>query len=82
VLKLNTTSFTLGLEMDRITAYVGVLAITILLSFLLSYPLMLLWNLCLVPAVTIVKEVGWLQMWGIGVLIGVLFKTSVSSRKD
>jgi hypothetical protein len=52
------------------------------LSFLLSYPLMLLWNLCLVPAVTTLKEVGWLQMWGIVFLLNCLFKTSVSTKKD
>jgi hypothetical protein len=41
----------------------------VLLSFLLSFPLMLLWNWCLVPAVTGLNEVGWLQMWGITLLI-------------
>jgi len=58
-----------------ITAFVGVLVIAILFSFLLSYPLMLLWNLCLVPAVAGVAEVGWLQMWGISILFAFLFKT-------
>lgn len=60
--------------------FVGLVATVVLLSFLLSYPLMLLWNGCLVDAVTIVKPVGWLQMWGISVLVGILFKTSVSPK--
>lgn len=62
---------------------VGALALIVVLvfvSFLLSYPLMLLWNGCLVDAVTVVKPVGWLQMWGITVLIGFLFKPTVSKK--
>lgn len=49
-------------------------------TFLLAYPLMLLWNGCLVDAITIAKPVGWLQMWGIAFLFGCLFKTSVTSK--
>jgi hypothetical protein len=67
---------------QSILAFVVVILGAVLLSFLLSYPLMLLWNLCLVPAVTTLKEVGWLQMWGIVFLLNCLFKTSVSTKKD
>ncbi len=63
-----------------VTVVIAEIALTLFLSFLLSYPLYLLWNGCLVDAVTIVKPVTWLQMWGIAVLIGVLFKTSTSSK--
>ena len=67
---------------QSILAFVVVILGAVALSFLLSYPLMLLWNLCLVPAVTTQKEVGWLQMWGIVFLLNCLFKTSVSTKKD
>jgi hypothetical protein len=67
---------------QSILAFVVVILGAVALSFLLSYPLMLLWNLCLVPAVTTLKEVGWLQMWGIVFLLNCLFKTSVSTKKD
>jgi len=50
----------------------------LLLSFLLSWPVFMLWNGCLVDAITGVKEVTWLQAWGISFLFGLLFKTSVS----
>lgn len=50
-------------------------AVIVFLSFLLSYPLYLLWNGCLVDAVTVVNPVTWLQMWGITILIGFLFKS-------
>lgn len=57
---------------------VGAIAAVVLLSFLLSYPIMLLWNGCLVPAVTVLKPVGWLQMWGISILIGLLVSRASS----
>ncbi len=67
---------------QSILAFVVVILGAVALSFLLSYPLMLLWNWCLVPAVTTLKEVGWLQMWGIVFLLNCLFKTHVSTKKD
>lgn len=54
-----------------ITVLTGLFLI-VALSFLLSYPLYLLWNGCLVDAVTVVKPVTWLQMWGINILFGLL----------
>lgn len=50
--------------------------------FLFSYPLMLLWNGCMVPAITNLVEVTWLQMWGIAIVCSVLFKTSINTKKD
>ena len=52
----------------------GVIALGLGLSFLLSYPIMLLWNGCLVGAISGVSEVTWLQAWGLTVLFGWLFK--------
>ena len=67
--------------MKQITTIVGAVVFSIagllLLSFLLSLPVYLLWNGCLVGAVSGVSEVSWLQAWGLTVLCGFLFKTSV-----
>ena len=52
----------------------------VLLSFLLSWPVYMLWNGCLVGAVAGVSEVTWLQAWGISILCGILFKTTVNSK--
>ena len=52
----------------------------VLLSFLLSWPVYMLWNGCLVGAVAGVSEVTWLQAWGISILCGLLFKTTVNSK--
>jgi hypothetical protein len=49
------------------------------LSFLLSWPVYMLWNGCLVDAIEGVKEVTWLQAWGLTALMGLLFKTNTSA---
>lgn len=61
---------------DTVVAYVGIFAIVVVLGLLLAYPVMLLWNGCLVPAVSGVNDVTWLQMWGLIVLFGILFKST------
>jgi hypothetical protein len=70
--------------MEKFAVFVGAIVIAIvgvlLLSFLLSWPVYMLWNGCLVSAVAGVSEVTWLQAWGITVLCGFLFKTSVNFK--
>ena len=56
------------------------IATLVFLSFVLSWPVMMLWNGCLVGAVDGVKEVTWLQAWGIQFLCGLLFKTTVTKK--
>ena len=57
------------------------LAGLVFLSFLLSWPVFMLWNGCLVGAVAGVASVTWLQAWGLTVLCGFLFKSSVTTSK-
>ena len=57
------------------------IATLVFLSFVLSWPVMMLWNGCLVGAVDGVKEVTWLQAWGLAVLCSFLFKSNVSNSK-
>ena len=64
------------------TTILVMLAIVIVLSAVLAVPAMLLWNGCLVPAVPVLTEVSWLQMWGIAILINLLTKTSVKFNQD
>lgn len=49
-------------------------------SLLMSLPAMLLWNGCLVPAVSWINEVSWLQTWGLIILFRLLFTTSSFSE--
>lgn len=63
-------------------AIVFVLAIVVIVGLLLSFPLMLLWNACLVPAVQGLSEIGWLQAWGIMIACSIMFKNTTSYKKD
>jgi len=57
---------------------IAMLAILVVLSFLFSWPVMALWNGCLVDAVSGVKEITWLQAWGLNVLCSILFSKTIS----
>ena len=67
--------------MILVGAVVFAIVAVIILSLLLSLPVMLLWNGCLVGAVAGVNSITWLQAWGISVLFGFLFKSSTSTKK-
>ena len=71
--------------MEKFIVVVGAVVVglsaLLLISFLLSYPVYLLWNGCLVDAVEGVKEVTWLQAWGLSALIGLLFKNNTATSK-
>jgi hypothetical protein len=71
--------------MSKILISVGTIIVGIagllFLSFLLSWPVYMLWNGCLVDAVEGVKQVTWLQAWGITVLFSFLFKNSNTNTK-
>ena len=60
---------------EKFILVLGGLAFLVLLSFLLSWPLYMLWNECLVGAVASVREVTWQQAWGLNILFGILFKS-------
>lgn len=70
--------------MDKIISSIalvlGSIAALLFVSFLLSWPVFMLWNGCLVDAVTGVKEVTWLQAWGLSTLCGLLFKSTITSK--
>jgi hypothetical protein len=71
--------------MEKFAVLIGTVVLGIvgllLLSFLLSWPVYMLWNGCLVGAVAGVSEVSWWRAWGITILCGFLFKTNVSNSK-
>jgi hypothetical protein len=60
-----------------LTAFVAALVTVLVISFLFSWPIMVLWNECLIPAVNGLNEIGWVQAWGISTLFAVLFKTNI-----
>lgn len=66
---------------EVVGAFVGLVAAVLFLSFVLSWPVMVLWNGCFVGAIDGVKEIGWLQAWGLQFLFNILFKTSITTKK-
>ena len=79
-------NFTLENNMDKITVtmgtFVGSIIALVLVSLLLAWPMMELWNGCLVPAVKGFEKIEWLQAWGLQILINMLFKLSIVNKKD
>ena len=65
---------------SRAAAILTVFLLAICISFLLAWPVMMLWNGCLVDAVTGVKEVTWLQAWGLNILVGIMTKSGVEAK--
>lgn len=55
----------------------SLLVLAVLIALFVAYPIMLLWNSCLVPAVTVVNEIGYWQALGIYVLCNALFKVKL-----
>ncbi len=66
---------------EKVGVVFGVVLVTILFSFILSYPIMLLWNACVVEAITIAKPITWLQAWGLSILIKLLSDVSLDIKK-
>ena len=70
-------------KMETIAKVIGIadvaIATIIVLGLIFSLPVMWLWNACLVAAIPGIKEIGWLQAWGILILCGLLFKNTSSS---
>jgi len=60
----------------------GLIAIIVVVGLLVSLPVMWLWNGCLVAAIPGIQPIGWLQAWGINILCGLLFKSTVSSNSN
>ena len=66
-----------------LSAIVGFVVGFVVLSFLFSWPVMALWNGCLVGAIDGVHQITWLQAWGLSILCSFLFKsTNFTSNKS
>jgi hypothetical protein len=66
--------------MNIIATIVGGIALIVLLSFLLSLPVMLLWDAVMPSIFTGLHEITWFQAWGLSLLCGLLFKSHTSSK--
>ena len=70
--------------MESFAKLAGIFVIWVLLvvvvGLVFSLPVMWLWNWALVPAMPVLREIGWLQAWGIMILSGLLFKSAVGNK--
>lgn len=67
--------------MEKLFLVLGSIAFIVFISFVLSWPVYMLWNGCLVDAIEGVKTVTWMQAWGLSLLFGLLFKNNTSNSK-
>lgn len=72
--------FTLNGKSNAGALIVGAIIFGAIVGAVFSFPVMLLWNGCLVPAINGVNEISWLQAWGLMILVNIFFKLSVSSK--
>jgi hypothetical protein len=72
--------FTLNGKSTAGSLIIAALLFGALIGLIFSLPVMWLWNVCLVPAVSGVNEISWLQAWGLMVLTNLFLKTSVSTK--
>jgi hypothetical protein len=65
-----------------IVTFIAALALVVVLSLLMAYPIMWLWNWALVPAVDGINLISFWQAYGLNILFAVLFKsTNYKSNK-
>lgn len=57
------------------------IAIAIITGIILAFPVMLLWNYALVPAIPVINQITWMQSWGIMLLMNFLFRTTITYEK-
>lgn len=53
-----------------------------LIAVIMAWPVQLLWNGCLVPAVTFANPIGFWQALGLNVLVTILFGSKVSNNNS
>lgn len=64
--------------MELLVRFLSLLIVGVVMGAIVSFPAMLLWNSCLVPAIPAIQEVGWIQAWGIMVMGQIMFQTKVT----
>lgn len=67
---------------ELIAKIVGIVALIVILGLVLSLPIWMLWNSCLVPAINGVNEISWLQAWGLNILCTGLFKSGIDTKSQ
>jgi hypothetical protein len=69
-------------HMEKLNTVLAAIAVTMLAVIILAWPVQLLWNLSLVPAIDGVNYITFWQALGINVLASILFKTYGATPKN
>jgi hypothetical protein len=64
---------------NKVTKFVVLVIISVIFQLFLAWPLMLIWNIALVPAIDGVHQIDWIQAWLIMMFVRVLFKTELTT---
>lgn len=68
--------------MEKLGYFIVIVVVILAAILLFAYPMMLLWNGCLVPAISGVHAVTYWQMVGLKLLFALLFANYSASKKD
>lgn len=70
--------------MEKLGTALGVIVLLLIVAVLLAFPIMWLWNNCLVPAMPLaLAKIGFWQALGIKILFGLLsYSSSQTSKKE
>lgn len=66
----------IGTLMALVVGFATMVGGILFASFLFSLPVMLLWDAVVPTIFTSMKEITWLQAWGLSVLCSLLFKST------
>lgn len=59
---------------------ISVVIVALLIGLIASWPVMMLWNYCLVPAVTGLHQIEWLQAFGLVILFHMLLPSATVKK--
>jgi hypothetical protein len=69
--------------MEKLIAFFTLIGLLVVLALVLAFPIMWLWNGCLVPAMPgTLAPITFLQALGIKVLVGLISYSSSNNSKD
>ena len=69
-------------DLSSIAAAFLVLVGALLIGLIMAYPMMWLWNTCLVPAVTFASPITFWQTWGLYILTQWFFTKSTRAKSE
>jgi hypothetical protein len=65
---------------EKFEAFTLAISMLVILGILMAWPVQILWNLCLIPAIDGLNSITFWQALGINILCSILFKSSTTSK--